>query len=225
MSNRSYESENAGTRELKSVIKILLDNGYTYKYSVPANFSHPSPKNSVTYKKWPVEAYISWEGDYKNDSGIQLIFEPVTRIPAGISKSLRDLSYNTTISDHINIEMITPGDSLAVFNKQEIGTDIKIITDDNGKKTRMVDINSVKGETIVLVQYDDNFDNQKAEKYYGKSYYGDYVQIKDPSLYERKKPKKQEEALMLAEIKTTKLATTFIQSLVDELDKKQKIYK
>jgi len=220
------KKENAGTRELKKAIKILLENGYEYTSSIPAEFTHPSPKHSISYRKYPVDPYNNWQMSNRNDSEIEVIFTEVKTIPREISESLRELGYEVNQStEYVNYS----GHSLAVFKKKEIGTGIKVTTDVNGKESRMVDINAVKGETTVLVLYDDDFDHENAKKYHIKSKYHtkdepDYEDRKDPyaSAYEELNPKEKKEALEEGKINATMLAITFMKSLTDDIKKEIK---
>jgi len=214
------KKENAGTRELKKSIKILLENGYEYTGSIPAEFTHPSPKHSISYRKYPVDTYNNWQMSSRNDSEIELIFTEVKTIPREISESLRDLGYEVNQStEYVNYS----GCSLAVFKKKEFGTGIKVTTDVNGKKTRMVDIHELKGETTVFVLYDDDFDHENAKKYHEKAN-PDYEDRKDPyaSAYEDLEPEEKKEALEEGKIKATFLAKTFMDSLTDEIKKEIK---
>ena len=225
---KTKKKENAGTRELKKAIKILLENGYEYTGSTPAEFTHPSPQHSISYRKYPVDAYNNWQMSNRNDSEIELIFTEVKTIPREIFSELRELGYEVNQStEYVNYS----GCSLAVFKKKEIGTDIKISTDVNGKKTRMVDINAIKGETTVFVLYDDDFDHENAKKYHIKSKYHekanpDYEDRKDPyaSAYEDEdlNPEQRKEALEKGKKKATFLAKTFMDSLTKEIKKEIK---
>lgn len=225
---KTKKKENAGTRELKKAIKILLENGYEYTGSTPAEFTHPSPQHSISYRKYPVDTYNNWQMSNRNDSEIELIFTEVKTIPREIFSELRELGYEVNQStEYVNYS----GCSLAVFKKKEIGTDIKISTDVNGKKTRMVDINAIKGETTVFVLYDDDFDHENAKKYHIKSKYHekanpDYEDRKDPyaSAYEDEdlNPEQRKEALEKGKKKATFLAKTFMDSLTKEIKKEIK---
>jgi hypothetical protein len=167
------ELENAGTREFKKIIKLLLDKGFEYKDSAPAVFPQPSKGTYVAYENINIEAYNNWQDNNRNDSHILLIFKPVkhkTEIPQeilslGYKHYVFDKEYEETIWD-------SPGDSVAKFEKKILGTELVEKTREDGKKVKVVDTKAVKGVLTVIVQYDSDFDHQNANKYYKKVKYG-----------------------------------------------------
>ena len=160
------ESENAGTHDLKNTIEILLKNGYEYEGSAPSIFRQPLSGNYLAYKK-DVVPYDNWQWNYRNDANILLIFEPVPAITSGSFRELQDLGYTPYMfsSEYDDVEMTTPGDTLAIFTKKILGTDII-----DGK----VNVNIVKGITSVMVKYDSDFDHKNAKKYYEKNEWDEY---------------------------------------------------
>jgi hypothetical protein len=167
-SSEPRELENAGTREFKKIIKLLLDKGFEYKGSAPAVFPQPFKGTYVAYENRNIEAYNNWQDNLRNDSHILLIFEPVkhkTEIP-----SLPGYKYH--VLDHEGSVVSSPGDSVAIFEKKIIGTELVEKTREDGKKVKVVDTKAVKGVLTVIVQYDSDFDHQNAKKYYKKVKYG-----------------------------------------------------
>jgi hypothetical protein len=166
-SSEPRELENAGTREFKKIIKLLLDKGFEYKGSAPAVFPQPSKRTYVAYENRNIEAYNNWQDNHRNDSHILLIFEPVkhkTEIPSLPGYKPHTLSYEGSV-------VSSPGDSVALFEKKIIGTELVEKTREDGKKVKVVDTKAVKGVLTVIVQYDSDFDHQNAEKYYKKVKY------------------------------------------------------
>jgi hypothetical protein len=168
------ELENAGTRELKKIIELLLDKGFEYKGSSPAVFPQPSKGTYVAYENNNIQAFNNWQDNNRNDSHILLIFEPVkhkTEIPQeilslGYKHYVFDKEYEGTIWD-------SPGDSVAIFEKKILGTELVEKSREDGTKVKVVDTKAVKSVISVIVQYDSDFDHQNAKKYYKKVEYDD----------------------------------------------------
>jgi hypothetical protein len=174
-SSEPRELENHGTRALKTTIKALLDNGFKYKGSAHAIFPQPESGTYVAYRNDNIEAYNNWQDNFRNDSQIVLIFEPV-RHRNKIPQEIRRLGYKHYVLSNEGILVHSPGDSTAIFEKKIIGTELVEKTKEDGKKVKVVDTKAVKSVLTVIVQYDSDFDHQNAKKYYKKNKYGsEYV--------------------------------------------------
>ncbi len=188
--NHSQETENNGTIALQEVVKVLLDNGYTYTRSAPAFYTQPTKNTYVAYKT-SVKPYMNWQDNFRNDADIILIFGPKTSIPSNTFDLLHPLGYKHETLTYECEKINSQGDSVAMFKKPILGTDII-----NGK----VDTTAVSGWVSVIVQYNLDFDHKHAIKYYEKSKYDEY----DEYEYREKH--------------NTKQADKFIKELIKEID-------
>lgn len=204
------ELENAGTRALKTTIKVLLDNDFKYKGSAHADFLQPKSGTYVAYRNKNIEPYNNWQDTFRNDSQILLIFEPV-RHKNEIPQEIKGLGYKPYVLSHEGIRVHSPGDSLAIFEKKIIGTELVEKTREDGTKVKVVDAKAVKGVLTVIVQYDSDFDHQNAKEYYTKVQYGS-DEDEDDYVYEHH-DQPNEEIIK----KLTRASHKFIKSLAKEM--------
>jgi len=207
-SSEPIELENNGTRALKKTIKALLDKGFEYIGSAHAYFTQPKSGSYVAYRNNNIEPYNNWQVNFRNDSEILLIFKTV-KYQNEIPQEIQGLGYKPYYLPYEGSILHSPGDSIAIFKKKIIGTELVEKTREDGKKVKVVDTKAVKDVLTVIVQYDSDFDHINAKKYYKK--------VKNGSDEDDEEYEHHDELNPEIIKKLTKAAHKFMKSIVKEV--------